>query len=102
MFARLVPSELVVDDIGLLPGRRRGGRGAAPPGRRRVREALADLDSNLHPARFHTIFPEGLDTATVNRLLHHADVTVKEGRSPPLIEAVEGRGVRPLDARELG
>jgi DNA replication protein DnaC len=37
------------------------------------------LTSNLHPARFDTIFPKGLATAAVDRLLHHAHVIVTEG-----------------------
>ena len=55
------------------------------------------LTSNLHPARFDTIFPKGLATAAVDRLLHHAHVIVTEGTSHRLTEAIEGRGVRPLE-----
>ena len=51
---------------------------------------------NLHPARFDAIFPRGLATAAVDRLLHHAHVIVTEGQSHRLTEAIEGRGVRPL------
>jgi DNA replication protein DnaC len=54
------------------------------------------LTSNLHPARFDTIFPKGLATAAVDRLLHHAHVIATEGQSHRLTEAVEGRGVAPL------
>jgi DNA replication protein DnaC len=52
--------------------------------------------SNMHPARFDTIFPKGLATAAVDRLLHHAHVIVTEGQSLRLKEAIEGHGVRPL------
>ena len=52
--------------------------------------------SNLHPTRFDTIFPKGLATAAVDRLLHHAHVIVTEGRSHRLAEALDGRGVQPL------
>lgn len=50
------------------------------------------LTSNLHPARFDTIFPKGLATAAVDRLLHDAHVIVTEGQSHRLTEAgrVEG------------
>ena len=49
--------------------------------------------SNMHPARFDTIFPKGLATAAVDRLLHHAHVIVTEGQSLRLKEAIEGHGV---------
>jgi DNA replication protein DnaC len=55
------------------------------------------LTSNLHPARFDTIFPKGLATAAVDRLLHHAHVIVTEGQSHRLTEALDGRGVTSLD-----
>jgi DNA replication protein DnaC len=94
---RIVRSELVVvDDIGLLPA----GADEAEALYRLVDAAYEKrsliLTSNLHPARFDTIFPKGLATAAVDRLLHHAHVIVTEGRSHRLTEAVEGRGVRPL------
>jgi DNA replication protein DnaC len=54
------------------------------------------VTSNLHPARFDTIFPKGLATAAVDRLLHHAHVIVTEGQSHRLTEAIEGHGVKPL------
>lgn len=92
-------SELVVvDDIGLLPA----GAEEAEALYRLVDAACEKrsliLTSNLHPARFDTIFPKGLATAAVDRLLHHAHVIVTEGRSHRLTEAVEGRGVAPLPA----
>jgi hypothetical protein len=58
------------------------------------------LTSNLHPARFDTIFPKGLATAAVDRLLHHAHVIVTEGQSHRISEAMEGRGVAKLQAAE--
>jgi hypothetical protein len=39
----------------------------------------------------------GLATAAVDRLLHHAHVIVTEGQSHRLIEALDGRGVAPLE-----
>jgi DNA replication protein DnaC len=99
--ARIVRSELiVVDDIGLLPA----GADEAEALYRLVDAAYERrsliLTSNLHPARFDTIFPKGLATAAVDRLLHHAHVVVTEGRSHRLAEALDGRGVRPLAAGE--
>jgi len=46
--------------------------------------------------RFDTIFPKGLATAAVDRLLHHAHVVVTEGQSKRLTDALEGKGVTPL------
>jgi DNA replication protein DnaC len=94
---RIVRSELiVVDDIGLLPA----GADEAEALYRLVDAAYERrsliLTSNLHPARFDSIFPKGLATAAVDRLLHHAHVIVTEGRSHRLAEAIEGRGVAPL------
>jgi DNA replication protein DnaC len=101
--SRIVRSELiVVDDIGLLPA----GADEAEALYRLVdatyeRRSLI-LTSNLHPARFDTIFPKGLATAAVDRLLHHAHVIVTEGRSHRLAEALDGRGVQPLASGEAG
>jgi DNA replication protein DnaC len=95
---RIVRSELVVvDDIGLLPA----GADEAEALYRLVDAAYERrsliLTSNLHPARFDSIFPKGLATAAVDRLLHHAHVIVTEGRSHRLTEALDGRGVTPLE-----
>jgi DNA replication protein DnaC len=78
---RIVRSELVVvDDIGLLPA----GAEEAETLYRLVDAAYEKrsliVTSNLHPARFDTIFPKGLATAAVDRLLHRAHVIVTEGQ----------------------
>ncbi len=87
---------IVVDDIGLLPA----GADEAEALYRLIDAAYEKrsliVTSNLHPARFDTIFPRGLATAAVDRLLHHAHVIVTEGQSHRLTEAVAGHGVRPL------
>lgn len=95
--ARICYAELiVVDDIGLLPA----GEEEAEALYRLVDAAYERrsliLTSNLHPGRFDTIFPKGLATAAVDRLLHHAHVVVTEGRSKRLTDALAGKGVRPL------
>lgn len=95
--ARICYSELiVVDDIGLLPA----GADEAEALYRLVDAAYEKrsliLTSNLHPGRFDTIFPKGLATAAVDRLLHHAHVVVTEGQSKRLADALGGRGVKPL------
>jgi hypothetical protein len=59
------------------------------------------LTANLHPARFDSIFPKGLATAAVDRLLHHAHVIVTEGRSHRLTETLDGRGVTPLEVPDV-
>ena len=97
----IVRSELIVmDDIGLLPA----GADEAEALYRLVDAAYERrsliLTSNLHPARFDTIFPKGLATAAVDRLLHHAHVIVTEGQSHRLTEALVGRGVEPLQTAE--
>lgn len=97
--AHICYSELiVVDDIGLLPA----GEDEAEALYRLVDAAYEKrsliLTSNLHPGRFDTIFPEGLATAAVDRLLHHAHGVVTEGQSKRLTDALEGRGVRMLAA----
>ena len=96
-----VRSELVVvDDIGPLPA----GADEAEALYRLVDAACEKrsliLTSNLHPARFDSVFPKGLATAAVDWLLHHAHVIVTEGRSHRLTEAIEGRGVRQLDSTD--
>jgi DNA replication protein DnaC len=96
---RIVRSELVVvDDIGLLPA----GADEAEALYRLIDAAYEKrsliLTSNLHPARLDTIFPKGLATAAVDRLLHHAHVIVTEGRSHRLTDAIQGGGVKPLSA----
>ena len=94
---RICRSELiVVDDIGQLPA----GQDEAEALYRLVdaayeRRSLV-LSSNLHPAAFDTILPQGVTTATVDRLLHHAHVVVTEGRSRRLEDALSGRGVEGL------
>jgi DNA replication protein DnaC len=99
--SRICFSELiVVDDIGLLPA----GDDEAEALYRLVDAAYEKrgliLTSNLHPGRFDTIFPKGLATAAVDRLLHHADVIVTEGQSHRLTEALDGRGVAALQTPE--
>lgn len=95
---RIVRSELVVvDDIGLLTA----GADEAEALYRLVDAAFEKrsliVTSNLHPARFDSIFTKGLATAAVDLLLHHADFIVTEGQSHRLTEALDGRRVAPLD-----
>lgn len=97
--ARICYSEvIVVDDIGLLPA----GADEAEALYRLIDAAYEKrsliLTSNLHPGRFDSIFPKGLATAAVDRLLHHAHVIVTEGQSKRLADALGGRGVRPLSS----
>ncbi|MEU2831938.1 ATP-binding protein, partial [Streptomyces lavendulae] len=50
----------------------------------------------LHPSGFDEIMPKTLATATVDRLLHHAHVTVTQGDSFRFTEATTGKGVKPF------
>ena len=95
---RIVRSELlVVDDIGLLPAGAAEAEALYRPVDAAYEKRSLILTSNLHPGRFDTIFPKGLATAAVDRLLHHAHVIVTEGTSHRLTEALEGQGVAPLE-----
>jgi DNA replication protein DnaC len=95
--ARICRSELIViDDIGMLPS----GQDAAEAFYRVVDAAYEKrsvaVTSNLHPAGFDTIMPKTLAIASVDRLLHHANLIITEGPSLRLAEATEGKGVVPL------
>lgn len=48
------------------------------------------------PDGFDEIMPKTLATATVDRLLHHAHVTVTQGDSFRFTEATTGKGVKPF------
>jgi IstB-like ATP binding protein/Transposase len=93
---RIIRTDLIiVDDRGLLPV----SAEAAEEFYRLVdaayeRRSLA-VSSNLHPSGFDEIMPKTLATATVDRLLHHADI-VTQGDSYRLTEATTGRGVKAL------
>ena len=95
--ARLIRTDLIiVDDIGLLPVFADAAEGFY----RLVdatyeRRALA-VSSNLHPSGFDEIMPKTLATATVDRLLHHAQVVVTQGDSFRLNQATTGQGVKRL------
>jgi hypothetical protein len=93
---RSVTTAPTASDIGLLPA----GADEAEALYRLIDAAYEKrsliVTSNLHPARFDTIFPRGLATAAVDRLLHHAHVIVTEGQPHRLTEAIDGHGVRPL------
>src|SRR5437762_3396702 len=86
---------IVVDDIGMLPA----GQDAAEAFYRITdaayeRRSVA-VTSNIHPSGFDTIMPKTLATATVDRLLHHAQLVLTKGDSHRLAEALPGRGVTP-------
>jgi DNA replication protein DnaC len=88
---------VVVDDIGLLPV----GTDAAEGLYRLVdaayqRRSVA-VSSNLHPSGFDELMPKTLATATVDRLLHHAHLCQTTGDSVRLSQALDGKGVTPLN-----
>src|SRR5512146_3184097 len=93
---RICRSDLVVDDIGMLPA----GQDAAEAFYRITdaayeRRSVA-VTSNIHPSGFDSIMPKTLATATVDRLLHHAHLVLTKGNSHRLAEALAGKGVIPL------
>ena len=95
--ARICRSDLIViDDIGALPA----GQDAAEAFYRVIdaayeRRSVA-VTSNIKPSGFDTIMPKTLATTTVDRLLHHANQVLTDGRSQRLAEALAGKGVVPL------
>jgi DNA replication protein DnaC len=88
---------IVVDDIGMLPA----GQEAAEAFYRVIDAAYERrstvVTSNIHPSGFDSIMPKTLATATVDRLLHHADLVTTKGDSHRLAEALAGMGVIPLN-----
>ena len=58
------------------------------------------MTSDLHQACCDSIVPEGLATASVGRLIHHAHVIVTEDRLNRRIEALDGRSAAPLETPE--
>jgi DNA replication protein DnaC len=88
---------IVIDDPGILPA----GQAAGAAFYRVVDAAYEHRSiaviSNLHPGGFDTIMPKTLATATVDRLLHHADVMLTEGTSVRHSKVTAGRGVMPLN-----
>jgi hypothetical protein len=51
--------------------------------------------SNIHPSGFDQIKPKTLATATVEWLLHHADLVLTKGDSHRLAKALSGKGWSP-------
>lgn len=96
--ARILRADLVVvDDIGLLAV----GPDAAE-GLYRLIDAAYErrsvaVSSNLHPSGFDDLMPKTLATATVDRLLHHAHLCQTSGESVRLSQALNGKGVTPLE-----
>ena len=80
--ARIVRSDLIiVDDIGLLPVSEDAAEGFYRLVDAAYERRSIAVSSNLHPSGFDEIMPKTLATATVDRLLHHAHVTVTQGDS---------------------
>ena len=96
--SKLIRADLVVvDDVGLLPV-----SADAAEALFRVIDAASEkrsitISSNVHPSGFDELMPKSIATATVDRLLHHAHVTITEGQdSYRLAQATAGKGVKPL------
>ncbi|MCX5207660.1 IS21-like element helper ATPase IstB [Streptomyces sp. NBC_00237] len=94
--AKIVRSDLIiVDDIGLLPVSEDAAEGFYRLADAAYERRSIAVSSNLHPSGFDEIMPTTLATATVDRLLHHAHVTVTQGDSFRFTEATTGKGVKP-------
>jgi DNA replication protein DnaC len=95
--ARICRADLIiVDDVGILPAGQ-----AEAEALYRIADAPCEkrsiaITSNIHPSGFDTIMPKALASSTVDRLLHHAHITITEGESQRLAEALSGKGVKPL------
>ncbi|MFF3160144.1 ATP-binding protein, partial [Streptomyces sp. NPDC057910] len=95
--AKIVRSDLIiVDDIGLLPVSEDAAEGFYRLVDAAYERRSIAVSSNLHPSGFDEIMPKTLATATVDRLLHHAHVTVTQGDSFRFTKATTGKGVKPF------
>lgn len=95
---RILRADLVVvDDIGLLPVATEAAEGLYRVVDAAYEKRSIAVSSNLHPAGFDELMPKTLATATVDRLLHHAHVCQTTGDSIRLTQALDGKGVMPLN-----
>jgi len=95
--ARVLRADLiVVDDIGLLPVAADAAEGLYRLVDAAYEKRSVALSSNLHPAAFDELMPKTPATATVDRLLHHAQLCQTTGESVRLSQALAGQGVSPL------
>lgn len=91
---RLLRADLVVvDDIGLLPVSDDAAEGLYRLVDAAYEKRSVAISSNLHPSAFDQLMPKTVDTATVDRLLHHAHLVQTSGESIRLSQAVSGAGV---------
>lgn len=88
---------VVVDDIGLLPVSSDAAEGLYRLVDAAYERRSVAISSNLHPSAFDELMPKTLATATVDRLLHHAHVCQTSGDSVRLTQALQGKGVNPLN-----
>jgi DNA replication protein DnaC len=94
---RVVRVELIViDEIGQLPAKPEEAEAFYRVIDAAYEKRSVAVTSNHHPAGFDQIMPKTLATAAVDRLLHHAHIVVTEGDSLRLVEARQGKGVKPL------
>jgi DNA replication protein DnaC len=95
--ARIIRSDLIIiDDIGLLPVSPDAAEGFYRLVDAAYERRSIAVSSNLHPSGFDEIMPKTLATATVDRLMHHAHITVTQGDSYRLTQATTGQGVKPF------
>jgi DNA replication protein DnaC len=87
---------VVVDDIGLLPITTDAAEGLYRLIDAAYERRSVTISSNLHPSGFDELMPRTIASALVDRLMHHAHVLVTTGDSVRLIDAADGKGVKPL------
>jgi DNA replication protein DnaC len=93
---RILRSELIMIDIGLLPVSLDAAEGLYRLVDAAYERRSVAVSSNLHPSGFDELMPKTLASATVDRPMHHAHVCVTSGDSVRLQQATTGKGVKPL------
>lgn len=94
--AKLIRADLLlIDDVGLLPVSTDAAEALF-----RVIDAAYEkrsiaISSNIHPSGFDELMPKTIATATVDPLMHHAQLTDGPD-SYRLAQATAGKGVKPL------
>jgi hypothetical protein len=85
-----------IDDIGLLPVPSDTAEALYRVVDAAYEQRSLALSSNLHPSGFDELMPKTIANATVDTLLHHAQVVLTGGDSIRLTQATRGKGVKPV------
>jgi DNA replication protein DnaC len=88
---------IVIDDVGLLPISPTEAEALFCVVDAAYEKRSIALTSNIHPSGFDELMSKRIATATVDRLLHHAQVLVTDGTASYwLTQSTAGKGVMPL------